>query len=719
MAQTKLRRLRGRAFRSLVEPFDIEFPENGCVLLRGHNLDTQGSSGAGKSNILTAIAYAFDYCPFPATRLQSWHTEEQMEIEVTFDTAEGMAVLTRGAVTSLVVAGGKAIKGANAVAQHLQRLVGLPPKIFSDLTYRPQRRPGLFLSRTDAEKKEFLVALLGLDRYEQESKKALERATAIQRELAPRQGAIQQARGELERVRAVLTSLGGLKSHADLPNRLKAAGQAVVYRGAEELVSIESSTRKQNEIDSLKERIETPYRPQIQQLQSAVSRFTATQIDYVADHTKLEALQQQLKGARQRIERLEEADSEKHLIQTKRYNELQQQIRSILSNQASIERLRTEVPGLEREIQQIESAICPTCGQQWLQGAAQIAVKRARIKSIGVQVEATERDVALLPPLNQEADALRGWEGNIDPKIKRFGAIATELVGQIAAEESTIRSARRTWEATQEAEHAKLREQLQTLLVRLSLEVEAAKRPLDDEYHRLSAASVAAHEAVWLAENAVRDLKLQISNIDRDNALHRAREAEVKAAEQRLGVLDDEIKRLTEEFAAEDDFGRAVGREGFLNGVFDETLLAIADEANDRLSRLPNVQHVTMQFRTDTQSKQGVIKNAIVPIFSLGGHESPIDSGGSGGMQVNVELAVDLAVAAVTSQRTGSLPGWLILDESFEGLERVNKEACMEMLSLFARDRLVLVVDHASEFKEMFTRFIDVELKDGRSRVLQ
>ncbi len=42
----------------------------------------------------------------------------------------------------------------------------------------------------------------------------------------------------------------------------------------------------------------------------------------------------------------------------------------------------------------------------------------------------------------------------------------------------------------------------------------------------------------------------------------------------------------------------------------------------------------------------------------------------------------------------------------------------MEILKKHACNRLILVVDHASETKELFSSFIDIEFKNGVSRVL-
>ncbi len=82
-----------------------------------------------------------------------------------------------------------------------------------------------------------------------------------------------------------------------------------------------------------------------------------------------------------------------------------------------------------------------------------------------------------------------------------------------------------------------------------------------------------------------------------------------------------------------------------------------------------------------------------------------------------VKLAVDLGFGEVVAKRRGAYPGWLVLDESFNGLDRASKESSMEMLQVYAGDRLVLVVDHATEFQGLFSRIIEVEQVDGRSRI--
>jgi ABC-type molybdenum transport system ATPase subunit/photorepair protein PhrA len=87
-------------------------------------------------------------------------------------------------------------------------------------------------------------------------------------------------------------------------------------------------------------------------------------------------------------------------------------------------------------------------------------------------------------------------------------------------------------------------------------------------------------------------------------------------------------------------------------------------------------------------------------------------------MQVAVELGVDLAVSNVVGSRRGVYPNFLMLDESLHGLDSVAKESCIEMLQSVVGERLVLVVDHSSEFCNLFNQVIEVEQVDGISRIV-
>jgi DNA repair exonuclease SbcCD ATPase subunit len=186
---------------------------------------------------------------------------------------------------------------------------------------------------------------------------------------------------------------------------------------------------------------------------------------------------------------------------------------------------------------------------------------------------------------------------------------------------------------------------------------------------------------------------------------------EVFAAEQALNKVNTLLK-------LEQDFAHMVGNEGFLGAIFEEVLVDISQTANSIMQRISNVQHVSIRFSSEKETKAGKVSKRITPIVSIGGQEVKPEAGLSGGMYTAVELAVDLAVGDVVSRRKGAYPGWLILDESFEGLGKASKETCLEMLTDFAKDRLILVVDHATELQSCFSQTIRVKLLDGKSSIV-
>jgi hypothetical protein len=159
--------------------------------------------------------------------------------------------------------------------------------------------------------------------------------------------------------------------------------------------------------------------------------------------------------------------------------------------------------------------------------------------------------------------------------------------------------------------------------------------------------------------------------------------------------------------------------KAFLTAIYDEVLEEIAYSTNLMLARVPNVAHVTIKFKSETTTQKGTTKRAITPLVSLGGGERPLRSALSGGMMSAVELAVDLAVRKVISARSGAIPGWLVLDECFEGLGVADKESCLELLKQAAQDTLILVIDHSSETKELFSQVIEVENINGRSKIAE
>ena len=151
-------------FRSFKDPAIIHFPESGMILIRGHYKGRELSSGSGKSTLLIAIAFCLGFNSIPATELKNWDSKV-MRVALTLkDTVTGETfTIIRDPKLSILTAAGTQIAGADEL---LAKIIKTDSKLAEALTYREQRKPGNFINKTDAQKKEFLTVLLSLGQLE-------------------------------------------------------------------------------------------------------------------------------------------------------------------------------------------------------------------------------------------------------------------------------------------------------------------------------------------------------------------------------------------------------------------------------------------------------------------------------------------------------------------------------------------------------------------------
>ena len=83
-----------------------------------------------------------------------------------------------------------------------------------------------------------------------------------------------------------------------------------------------------------------------------------------------------------------------------------------------------------------------------------------------------------------------------------------------------------------------------------------------------------------------------------------------------------------------------------------------------------------------------------------------------------MSIAMDCAATDVLSSMFGIEINPMTLDEPFEGLDVVGREDVIHLLEKISERRQIIVIDHASEAKAMFSNIIRVELKNGISKVV-
>lgn len=90
----------------------------------------------------------------------------------------------------------------------------------------------------------------------------------------------------------------------------------------------------------------------------------------------------------------------------------------------------------------------------------------------------------------------------------------------------------------------------------------------------------------------------------------------------------------------------------------------------------------------------------------------------SGGEKQRISLAIDFGLASLVGTRATKKHEILILDEIFKFLDKSGKEAVMELLQKLAQEkRSVFVIDHDSDFQNLFESKIKIVKENGKSKI--
>jgi DNA repair exonuclease SbcCD ATPase subunit len=667
MSRVHLRKVTVEGFRAFVERQSTpELPSRGLIGIRGRNLDTSGSSGAGKSSIAYAICYALGLlkAPFSAAKLKSKWSKAPMQVELELEADGVPVVLKRGKITSIQVGSEPEVSGSvEAVEERLHRLLGLDSDLLRALTFRQQKKPGLFLAMKDAAKKEFLSALLGLQEVEKQIEEAVPRSNQLKVEAEKLETAKKALEGQLrEPAEVVLVDMTPfLVAVRDLMERNRIACDALrVAEAALEQEKVALAARKgpaatTEAIQGLQ-----------QALQECDRRIAAARKD---QEIALEVARQSASQAHERLETLKVA----------------------IGREPS---LSAELKKVQTGIHKAESAVCPTCDQQWSNAADRVVEWKMQEKELQGALEAiTYYKNTDLPARRAEAQAaLEVLQQRMSgPEVTKLQEVRSEIERRLAHERAEHSALLKNWQATEKAALADFAAEVATRL----------------RETQLIATEVYRHNA---------EVERGKTHNEQALAVRKREEENYQRLKADIAKLEAQIQTHTRGFAREADLATAL--RAFLGSIFDEVLAEISAEANELLLGLKNVATTTLTFVSDKTTEKGAVKQQIRPVVVKNGVELDWEVDLSGGQGTSLELAVDLAVARVIGRRTGRRPGWLILDEAFEGHDMQVKESCLEVLQKAAQDCAILIVDHASELREYFASFIDVESSNEVARIV-
>ena len=100
--------------------------------------------------------------------------------------------------------------------------------------------------------------------------------------------------------------------------------------------------------------------------------------------------------------------------------------------------------------------------------------------------------------------------------------------------------------------------------------------------------------------------------------------------------------------------------------------------------------------------------------FTINGQQVPIGTL-SGGQKRLLMLSIDLAIINMLENMVGDSFSPIFMDEAFDGLDSSNKQKVVPILEKMAENKEIVVIDHATEAKELFKREIYINYRNGVS----
>lgn len=694
----------GSAFGSLVSPFEMHFPEFGLVLLRGENLDTKGSSASGKSTLLHALNYPLGTCPVPLTALQSWYTKEVPRVSGTYNIDGKMVKISRGKRFLLEIDGVLFNGSADQKEEKIDELFGIDAEMRLALTYRGQRKPGLFLTKTDKKKKEFLTKLLRLDKFEEEQKKALAAVKELEEKIL-----VLNAR--LQDLLARLDTLRGMGDGAEAEASLAAIVKEIETHQALQTKYEKTVKAMRSDAEIVHQFALDLFKPQLDEADGVIAymeHVTIVRPPMTPEWEKLKAMEVVIQT---RLGRLEADDFERMKAQLAEAEDLRNRWQALAMQAQGVHKLGADRDRVAANMEQLAENKCPTCLREWEEALV-------RLEDLKIELEQINAEMDELQFVKEEAGRLKAEYDDL-PKTIEANPLIAQMRG--ALEKCKADAAA---EETKSLADANLRAQDHAGAIKAA---RAKRQELSYESYNAAAAKrdevLAGVDGLELLARQERDAKIRKEltrqKLAEEVGAVRERRRQVADGEKTAAELRAELEPLQVALAKERDFSHLTGREAFRGKVFDEALDAISAETNLILASIANTRNCTLEFKSDDETQDGKLRQEIVPEITINGHKAhSLDWGPSGGMLSAIELAVDLAVGRIIAERTGVCPGWLILDESFDGLGPREKDTCLEMLQLYAADRLVIIVDHTSETAGFFTKNITVRSSGGISTLL-
>ena len=651
--------------RSFIDDQHITFQgRDKLVQIDGRNENTGGSSGAGKTTILMALDYLLGIGDVPSTVLQSRLTKDGIWASGEFLVDNEPISISRSKKDGLVIKMSTETISGNAklAEEKLNELIGLPIKIFKKMIHKKQKEGGFFLNMTPKETYEFLISVLGLEKY-------ISNIDIIAAEITSYSSKIDLLQKEVQLNEASLLDMERVLSEKKKPD-------CAVSDEEIEKLNLNISRLRAN-TSSLKMEIKI--------MIDDVSKPVSIVADTSAFNSKIAALV----PARVALnDKLETVENSKDVIKN--------QLDIIANLIPTLQKTGEKILSLKKEKEHIENSQCPTCMQTW---TGEGAIKK---------VAALDSDIKLNISVAKEYKTCIDSKGEYEEKLARI----IKIQESIKIELNALQDQR----AVLDAEKYKLMESISSQnyeqkiaydskIVAIENKMRAAINTLNEEQSQ-------AELQLSTKESQKRSFLVSMAQYEKETA---SINSVISRKKNEMDSANAELQSLKKKTIVAEESKRLI--KAYVLQTFQETLDAIGEVATNILTAIPNMATSTVYFEGCKETKSGSIKDEVVAILNMdGNNEIPIKSL-SGGERTAVDLAIDLAVIDVIETKASKGANFLFMDEPFDGLDSVCKENCLEILKQIDTNKKIIMVDHSSELKEMVSDVILV-IKKGETSTI-
>lgn len=223
------------------------------------------------------------------------------------------------------------------------------------------------------------------------------------------------------------------------------------------------------------------------------------------------------------------------------------------------------------------------------------------------------------------------------------------------------------------------------------------------------------------AQNRIKDLKSfialkqqELQNLEIKLNLNVELASKIDLLQQQVEAMLDSIsvdRKELELYKTLSAIYSPTGAQAYVLDSIVDSFNEVIQKYIDMLS--PNMTYVLNSFK---ENSKGDVVAKFSETLTKGGQIISVGSL-SGGEEKGLSLCVDFALLEVLETQFGMTLNPIILDEPFDGLDAAGREIVIDLLENLARNRQIFVVDHASESKAMFSKFVRVELRNDISTI--